>query len=604
MNRFKALLFFVLLFFPLVGFAQTLPTSNELTFSRFHADLTVLPSGELDIVETITGEFLVERRGIFRFITRQYEVEEGVMAYLPFEFIGANDESGEVMAEDYIESPNAVVRLGDPEITRIGPFEYKIHYRMKGVFFYGEEKDELFWQVSGVEWPDYFEQVSATLRFPEGAEMIDYNCITGYFQEVGLVCNVFEDDGAIHFTTQGAMTLVAGFTGGLIAETEAELVDSRLNEAEEQSMQNYVNDLQLGKMATMRRMIYVLLAGLLFLIVWRVYLTREKMRGGTIITAFAAPRGLRPLEVAYLLRGRLQNRDYVALLVDLAVRGYLRIDATEDGFTVTKGTKSEDDLAYYECVLYKGLFYDDKQQSLKEDAVGKAMAHFGRDIALRVQEKLVADKYFEGVPGNAFKKEAKIARVASIAIIAIYALASWRFMHVAPLIGAVIAAFLAQAILIGGRRYTIEGTKVVNEIQGFKQFIYSAERFRVKWQEDEHLFESVLPYAMIFGLAEKWQKVYVDDIVPTGTNPDFSWLKSGKATTASAAALTRSLQKLENQIVARTKEEQKKNRERGSSSNGSSSKSRLSNSSKPPSMPRSSGGGKSGGFGGGGGGAW
>jgi uncharacterized membrane protein len=32
----------------------------------------------------------------------------------------------------------------------------------------------------------------------------------------------------------------------------------------------------------------------------------------------------------------------------------------------------------------------------------------------------------------------------------------------------------------------------------------------VQWQEKEHIFETYLPYAMVFGVADKWASVFKD----------------------------------------------------------------------------------------------
>ncbi len=59
-------------------------------------------------------------------------------------------------------------------------------------------------------------------------------------------------------------------------------------------------------------------------------------------------------------------------------------------------------------------------------------------------------------------------------------------------------------------RKTLAGAEAVRHIEGLKQYIYTAERYRVKFQENENIFEKILPYAMIFGMADKWANAFED----------------------------------------------------------------------------------------------
>lgn len=604
MNRFKAFVIIACLFIPIHGFAQTLPMSDELTFSRFHADLTVLPSGELDVVETITGVFLLERRGIYRFVPREYSVEDGVIAFLPFAFIGAKDESGDVMAIDYMESPNAVIRIGNPDITRIGPFTYQIHYRMKGVFFYEEEKDSLFWQVTGTEWPDYFEQVSASVRLPEGAILLDQECMTGYFHEKDLVCTVSQEGQAIQFQSSGVMTLMIGFTPRLIQQTEPEIVDLRAYEMQETDMRQYLRQMQVRKGQTIIGLSIGLVAILIGLVLYRIFDARKWKTGGPIVTQFEAPQGLKPLELGFVWRGRLRRADYVALLIDFAVRGLVRIETNDTGFKVVKLTSLQQDWLPYERVFFTALFPDDKIVSRNEEEIGKAIAHSIEDIEWHIREHLVSRNVFKGGINKGFYSELQKAQKFNLVVIAVYGLLSWHYQHILPIASAIAFAFLVQLVLGGATRLSKNGQILRREIAGFREFIYSAERYRVQWQEKERVFDEVLPYAMVFDLAKTWQETFAQRPESVRGTTQFEWLAIASDASATERIFAKSLQHLERQIIQRTKKEQSRLRQKSSSSYKYSSRSSSNRSSTRSSLPRGGSSGKSGGFGGGGGGAW
>jgi len=55
---------------------------------------------------------------------------------------------------------------------------------------------------------------------------------------------------------------------------------------------------------------------------------------------------------------------------------------------------------------------------------------------------------------------------------------------------------------------TKKGTEAYWHILGFKEYINTAEKYRAQFYEKENIFEKYLPYAIIFGLADKWAKAF------------------------------------------------------------------------------------------------
>ena len=58
-------------------------------------------------------------------------------------------------------------------------------------------------------------------------------------------------------------------------------------------------------------------------------------------------------------------------------------------------------------------------------------------------------------------------------------------------------------------RKTSRGTETYYELKGLYEYIDTAEKDRMKFQENKKiLFEKLLPYAMAFGLVKKWTKAF------------------------------------------------------------------------------------------------
>ena len=61
-------------------------------------------------------------------------------------------------------------------------------------------------------------------------------------------------------------------------------------------------------------------------------------------------------------------------------------------------------------------------------------------------------------------------------------------------------------------RKTKRGSFVNHHLLGFREFIEKAERDRIKKlaDEDPKIFDRILPFALVFGLEEKWAEVFSD----------------------------------------------------------------------------------------------
>ena len=55
---------------------------------------------------------------------------------------------------------------------------------------------------------------------------------------------------------------------------------------------------------------------------------------------------------------------------------------------------------------------------------------------------------------------------------------------------------------------TAKGTAMLRRVRGFRQVIETADRYFAQWAEQENVFPKMLPYAIVFGLTEKWAAAF------------------------------------------------------------------------------------------------
>jgi len=55
---------------------------------------------------------------------------------------------------------------------------------------------------------------------------------------------------------------------------------------------------------------------------------------------------------------------------------------------------------------------------------------------------------------------------------------------------------------------TADGSAVLAQSEGFKQYLVTAEANQIKWEEAQDVFSRYLPYAIVFGVASQWAATF------------------------------------------------------------------------------------------------
>jgi len=75
-----------------------------------------------------------------------------------------------------------------------------------------------------------------------------------------------------------------------------------------------------------------------------------------------------------------------------------------------------------------------------------------------------------------------------------------------PLIVVVLALIISRALTRRGQRSAV-GRAFADQITGFKEYLTTAEADQIKFEEGQDIFSKYLPWAIIFGVADRWAKV-------------------------------------------------------------------------------------------------
>ncbi len=477
----------------------------------FHSDILIMQDGWIEVTETIRvrAEGNRIRRGIYRDFPTEYEDKLGNQYVVGFEPLSVlrNNAPEDSHTQNirggkrtYFGSANRFINWGE--------HTYIFRYRASRMLGFFENHDELYWNVTGVEWAFPIDNASATVAFgfDVSANDITAEAYTGsYGYTKRDYTSRIDPSGRVTFKTTrplaalNGLTIVVGWPKGLVAEPTG--------------MQRF------GWLLKDNFSLLVALAGFVLLLVYYVPVWRRFGRDpdeGVLVTRYEPPDGFSPASLRYIRQMYYDNKVMTAAVVNLAVKGYLRIDLEEgaDGFL---GIGREEDkytlvktnpganappMAAGEEELYDALFGSRKKIALENEnheRLGRA-----KDAHKRSLKKDYKQHYFR------FNGLLNIPAILIFVVTAIVSLLSGASALVIMTIVAMAVTTIFFAIIM--KRPTLRGRKLLDEIVGFKDYLEIAEKdelnLRNPPEKTPELFEAYLPFALALGVDQRWSEKF------------------------------------------------------------------------------------------------
>ena len=497
----------------------------------FDTTIEVERDGSLRVSEVIRYDFGSNaRRGILRDIPVRFDYEPDPK----YERLTAIDDvsvSTSPGAPDDLavegEGRLKRLRIGDPDVTITGVHTYTIRYRVRGALNSFDEHEELFWNATGNEWAAPIDEASVTVQAPGAITQVA--CYAG---ETGsrLTCDESSGGGGSqarfghrNLSSFEGLTVVVAMAKGSVT-VPPPILDERWSVA--RAFQ--ATPLSLGLTGGLS---LVLGLGLVRLLGrgrdrrWvgshvDVVFGNEADRHEPVPlfedshdpVEYEPPDKIRPGLVGTLVDERANPLDVTATIVDLAVRGYLRIEEIPKKGWFGKPDwrlfklKEGDGLLRYEKKLLDGLFQSGDEVELSD---------LKRKFATRlqgVQQALYEDAVTAGwFPDRPDKVRTKWRVVGVLAVVA--ALVLFVFLAAATHLGLVgIPLVVASIVLLAGAgrmpHRTPKGWAALRRVNGFRRFIDESEKERARFSERANLFSEYLPYAIVFGATEKWARAF------------------------------------------------------------------------------------------------
>jgi hypothetical protein len=292
---------------------------------HFRSDVAVQPDSSLEVTETINvrAEHDAINQGIFRDFPTRHRGPHGSRFRVGFTFEGATVDGAPVEASTAPFSNGVRIKIGDPEtLVTVGEHLYVIRYRTTRQIGRFKDYDELYWNVTGNGWPFPIDIAEARIRLPRPAKFGQRAFYTGPQGSADRSAKVIDETpGEITFRTTRplasyeGLTVAAAFPKGVVAEAD-----------ENTRIGWWLSDY--GPPAVGIAALLGLLA--YYFIAWKR--AGRDPRAGTVVPIFSPPDDLTPAAMRYIVNMGADNRTFAAALVDMGVRGHIKLSEEEGGF--------------------------------------------------------------------------------------------------------------------------------------------------------------------------------------------------------------------------------------------------------------------------------
>ncbi|MFZ8832614.1 MAG: DUF2207 domain-containing protein [Candidatus Caldipriscus sp.] len=511
----------------------------EHYIKSFESFIDVHKDGVMIVRERIVVDFgEEERHGIYRTIPYYFQGRK-----LRFNLISVEDDRGssyQVLEKE--QNGKVYWSIGDPEVWVKGEKVYNITYKVKGAINYFKEHDEIYWNVNGTEWEMRIKEVSCVVNLPEGVDVskVKYTFYTGKKGSREQNGKAWVEGNKVFFKAGPFkpgenLTIIVGLPKGVLIEPS-----------------------WISRNWGLLFMIFLPLISLLYMLNKYFRYGRDPRIYRSIMVEYEPPDNLKPAEIGTLVDEYADDRDIVATIIDLAIRGYLKIKPLGNKDVEIEILREGDDLKGYEKRIFKAI--KESAEDGKVLRLGEGAKYYIRSLLELVKDEvyglLAQMGYFQKNPDRVRMEYTFLGTVIffialftawflqnylifafilflffSINIITTFFalfIGAMMFTMIVdeykdssiisgvisvlndPSIGVPLGLLLAGAIISFMGRYmprkTEKGVEMYKRVLGFKEFIKRVEEDRLKrmMEEDPTKIERIIPYAIVLGIENIW----------------------------------------------------------------------------------------------------
>lgn len=491
---------------------------------EFRSEVRVLSTGRIQVTERIRVRFDGSYNGIYRDIPIEYRTRLNLNYTLFLDDISVQDGAGADL--EFEQTRNRHYRRikvwipGARDVSRTVVIRYTVRNAIKWFHEDDVEWTELYWNATGDEWPVRIERSSVRIVLPGVATGVRARVFTGGYGSKLSDADLTVTGSVIEANSRRGLGIREGLTVTVAWDTRVDgLQDGAFIVAPPSTAENvawwFRSNWPFG---------LPVLAILGMYWVWKRF-GRDPQRL-SVSPRYEPPDGLTPSETGALIDGRLDMRDVTSMIVDLAVRGFLKIRQEPGtsflGFKVTSSS-----------YVFESLLAGDAWGDLKEHEVHLLEALFDGQLGDTTSTEDLKNSFYQDLPGirdavwDSLKQRGLYRRrpdkvqqiwlvaavvVAGVTVLPGLALAGAIGMSPATIIiSGILTAIIVAAFGVVMPVRTRAGARAQEQALGFEEFLRRVESDRFKRMiTGPEMFEQLLPFAMALGVEETWARAFAD----------------------------------------------------------------------------------------------
>jgi len=488
---------------------------RSLVIQEFDADVEVATDGGIRVTETIQPRFTGQWNGVYRAIPVEYRTPQGFTYELRLDVESVTDGAGAPLRfESKRDRHYRKLKIwipGSVDAVKTVVVRYRV---LNGLKFF-DEHDELYWNVTGDEWEVPIERARAVIRLPAGVTGVRSYTFTGGYgsqesaariTQVGTTLTV-ETTRALNF--REGVTVAIAWDPGVVARPTAA---------------DKIRDFVFANMALL------IPFGVFGLMYWLWNRHGRDPRRQPVAVQYEPPGALTPAEVGTLVDNSPDMRDITATVVDLAVRGFIKIKGTQEDRFLGLGTKTDyalqlvrpdnqwTGLRRHEEALLRALFGTTAGRPavpvgsapvIDEVSIDDLKNRFYKhlpEIKERIFSQLIDRGYYVRRPDRVkatFLVLAVIAGVGGSVVSGILELG------LAAIVASLLSGFIIGVFGLLMPARTVEGARTLEGALGFEEFLDRVESDRfARIVKTPAMFERFLPFAMALGVERNWARAF------------------------------------------------------------------------------------------------
>ena len=472
----------------------------------FKDTISVNVDGTALVSEKISLEFRGEWHGIHRTIPIEYPGPHGTNYTLFVDVLSVTDDAGNKLQYESSKTGHyrdlKIYIPGAVDSTRVVNIDYTVR---NGVRFF-DQYDEFYWNVTGNDWPVPIDHAAAFVTFPPNAAGgLRAQAFTGVYGSRQSEADSQVNGADVAFETTSPLPMRGGLTIDIYVPQGVLQPPGALTRLGWFLGSNPVVFLPLFTLAVMFGLWYSV--------------GRDPDPGISVAPMYEPPKGMTPAETGTLLDDSIHPRDITCTIVDLAVRGYIKIEEKVDTVLVfhhkdyvfhllKPAGEWGADLSAHERVMLGNIFAgggtETRLSSLK-NRFYTALPTVREDIMAALKAKGMYTLDPESANGYSIVAAVAIGLLA----LAVHFMGWMDLFNSVPLliasggVSAVIWWLFARVMTAK----TLRGARTLVAIRGFQEFMNRVDADRIQRMPPD-TFEKFLPFAMALGVEHHWAQAF------------------------------------------------------------------------------------------------